>query len=117
MNPAYRTIFKGFLILIIFLVMPVSLPAQEDHDSLLAATAEASDREKIDVFIRMAKKHSNSSLDKSLDYAHQALEVARLLDDTATIIRCHEEIGRIYMRTTRTISRTQVVWYTDARED
>jgi signal transduction histidine kinase len=78
--------------------MESGIYGQEKDDFPEESVQQVSEQEKVNAFITMAEKHLNSSLEKSLEYANQALEVAMELKDTILISRCYGKIGAIYFK-------------------
>ncbi len=85
-----------FLLGMVLIQHPYELYAREEVDTLNEIISSVNDPEKIKALNKLADKYMESSLEKSLSFANQALEIAEKIQDKQIIADCYRKIGSIY---------------------
>ena len=90
---------KPTTILFLFVLCTYATSAQQlsEVDSLEQALNTATNNtERIDILLQLSKKYRYVDLDKNLQYAQQAKDLAITMHDTASLVQSMNDIGTVY---------------------
>lgn len=86
------------LVLFIFSLFGFSSYGQGDSDSLLNSLSGAKDSTKLNILAELIEENLTLSLEKSLEFAFQSLEIANYNDNQLWISDAYTKIGQIYFK-------------------
>ncbi|MEE4197596.1 MAG: tetratricopeptide repeat protein [Bacteroidales bacterium] len=83
-------------LLLLIQIASFSQDTRQVIDSLMIELKEADENEQIDILNDISRNYWNYSLDSSLFFANEALDIAHILDDRKGISDAYNRIGNVY---------------------